>query len=47
MKIELENILPEDIERRSFELIEQELPPSARSRTRVDHQARDPHDGGF
>lgn len=26
MKIELENILPEDIERRSFELIEQELP---------------------
>lgn len=26
MKIELENILPDDIERRSFELIEQELP---------------------
>jgi precorrin-8X/cobalt-precorrin-8 methylmutase len=26
MKIELENILPEDIERKSFELIEQELP---------------------
>ena len=26
MKIELENILPEDIERRSFELIDQELP---------------------
>ena len=39
MKIELENVLPREIEKRSFELITEELS----GRTRTDHQTLHSH----
>lgn len=48
MKIELENVLPREIEKRSFELITEELwGENLSGRTRTDHQTLHSHQCRF